>query len=152
MFLLACLNCNGLINQDKRRGLFSHVVKNKFDLVLLQETFWDQSIHDQAKLEWDGDILSSFYSPARRRGTSCLIRKGSDIDVHHFEPDINGRFLKLSITVDGQSFTVFNIYAPNTPSERKQFLEDISGKLRNVPEPIILAGDFNTVLNTYVDK
>ncbi|PIK62472.1 pol-like protein [Apostichopus japonicus] len=89
---------------------------------------------------------------ARRRGTSCLIRKGSDIDVHHFEPDINGRFLKLSITVDGQSFTVFNIYAPNTPSERKQFLEDISGKLRNVPEPIILAGDFNTVLNTYVDK
>ena len=152
MFLVASLNCNGLINQGKRRDLFTYLAKNKYDLVLLQETFWDQYIHSLAKLEWDGEICSSFYTISRRRGISCLVRKGSDIDIHHFESDNNGRFLDLHITVDEQPIRIINIYAPNSPSDRKLFFEDIARKLHTISDPIILAGDFNNVLNTLLDK
>ena len=152
MVSLASLNCNGLRNHEKRNELFTYLKKNRYDIVLLQETFWDDSIEKIAMREWDGEIISSNCLDINRRGVTILIRKNSDIDIESQRTFINGRLLQINVIVDEQRITIFNIYAPCNISEKKCFFNDFNQKISGCTNHIIIAGDFNTVLNTYLDK
>ena len=152
MFSLASLNCNGLRNHIKRKELFTYFEENKLDILLLQETFWDTTIHDRACREWNGTIVSSFYSTLKRRGVSCLINQNSGITIT-FQKSYNcGRLLHLDLRVDERDFSIINIYAPNDPAERKHFFADLSDIIARIQHPLVIAGDFNAVLNTDLDK
>lgn len=56
MLFLATLNCNGFRNSDKRDILLNLVTKRKYDIILLQETLWDDVNHESATKQWNGEI------------------------------------------------------------------------------------------------
>ncbi|KAJ8031231.1 hypothetical protein HOLleu_27895 [Holothuria leucospilota] len=152
MISLASLNCNGLINSERRHDLFSFCVRNKYDIILLQETFWDTRLHNQASLEWSGQIVSSCYNLQRSKGVCFLTKKDSDIELISFQNHIGGRLLQVEFLIDEVQFTIFNIYAPNVLSDRRKFFIDLKNIILKAAPPFILAGDFNNVLNCFLDK
>ena len=152
MLLVATLNCNGLRNKEKRVELFTHLSTKRYDVVFLQETFWDKASHDIATREWGGHIHSSFFKDNRRRGVSCLIKKDADIETRNIKTDENGRFIQLDMSIDSQVITFISIYAPNIVTERANFFLDLRNKLNEIGNQVIISGDFNTVLNVYQDK
>lgn len=152
MISLASLNCNGLRNKEKRSELFSYLKQKRYDIVLLQETFWDDQVHEAARREWGGSVLSSICSEMNRRGVTCLINGNSDIDVVNSSTFCDGRLLQINIIVDDQAITIFNVYAPCNSSERKYFFTDLQERIAKTTNQVIIGGDFNTVLNTYLDK
>ena len=152
MITLACLNCNGLRNNNKRKELFTYCQKRKFDIVCLQETFWNETMHDKAVTEWQGETISSFHPDSLRRGVTCLLRKDSGIEVITASPDSDGRLLQIELSCDDQLFTIISIYAPNVVSERKSFFSNLAEIVKQLENPCIICGDFNNVLNVYLDK
>ena len=107
----ANLNCNGLRNLTKMDELFTYLKMEKFDVILLQETFWDWPMHEQACKVWDGTIISSFYSDCKRRGVSCLVNKNSNVDII-------GLFLSLTFmrrTIPGKGISSLLIYTRKLP-------------------------------------
>ncbi|KAJ8029421.1 hypothetical protein HOLleu_28804 [Holothuria leucospilota] len=118
----------------------------------LCETFWNDQVHEAARREWGGSVLSSICSEMNRRGVSCLINGNSDIDVVNSSTFCDGRLLQINIIVDDQAITIFNVYAPCNSSERKYFFTDLQERIAKTTNQVIIGGDFNTVLNTYLDK
>ena len=119
MAILATLNTNGLRNTDKRAELFNLLIRKKYDIIFLQETFWNETYYEIAKQEWKGEVISSIYTAGNRRGVSFLIKKDTDIEITDCYTDNDGRFVKLDIILDNHEVTIVNIYAPNIPSDRK---------------------------------
>ena len=74
-----------------------------------------------------------------------------NFEIIKYKADVNGRFIIIDIKIENQLYTIANIYGPNNddPEFFQQFGEnllDFSG------ENIILAGDFNLVLEVEKDK
>ncbi|KAJ8028516.1 hypothetical protein HOLleu_30774 [Holothuria leucospilota] len=152
MISIASLNCNGLVTKNRRDELFTYCIREKFDIVLLQETFWDKSVHQKAAKEWPGQIFSSFYNIDRSKGVSVLIRRDSDIEVLNDICHVDGRTLQIDCAIDDQVISIVNVYSPHLASERKAFFIDLYQILSCISNPCILAGDFNTVINSKLDR
>ena len=154
MISLASLNCNGLRKKEKRTELFAYFAKIGFDIILLQGTFFDTSLHMDVCREWQGTVISSTYTENNRRGVTCLIKKNSDIDIVSHQTFNNGRLLEINILVDEHTLSIFNIYAPCECVERKRFFLDLKERVSHTQnqDHIIIFGDFNNVLNSYLDK
>ena len=57
---LISINCNGLRTKSKLQNVFSNFNLRKFDIICLQETFWDDNfVTSFVKYQWDGDIYYS---------------------------------------------------------------------------------------------
>lgn len=92
------------------------------------------------------------YSLQNRRGVATLIRKESDIEVKSYETDQTGRIIQTDLVIEEQTFTVINIYAPNNTVERKSFFLDVHKRLHKNKSKLIVTGDFNNIINTYLDR
>ena len=69
-------NCNGLCNVCKMNCIFALCVERKYDIVRLQETFWNNDFIEKVKRDqtiWEGGI---FYSNGEnnRQGVTILIK------------------------------------------------------------------------------
>ena len=126
--------------------------KEKYDIIFLQETFWDAPVEVFAKEEWNGNIYSSLHPVDKRKGVSILIRKDCDVQIIRSITDQIGRLLQIEACIEQQIVTLVNIYAPNNNTERKQFFTELHERLQIISSNIILAGDFNNVINTRLDK
>ena len=146
------MNCNGLRDKEKRTELFKLFVTEKFDVIFLQETFWDVRIEKLAKEEWNGNIYSSLHPDNNRKGVSTLIRKDFEVQIIGSFNDQSGRLLLTEFEIEHQLITFVNIYAPNDNIERKQFFLDLHDRLQNITTNIVLMGDFNNVINTRLDR
>lgn len=47
---------------------------------------------------------------------------------------------------------VINVYAPNDPSQRHDFLQEVSKDISELQGGILMAGDFNCVLDRHLDR
>lgn len=65
--------------------------------------------------------------------------------------DDDGRFLQCEFSYHGKSFRVCCIYCLNRNPARDQFLDDLHPKI-DPSVPTVLAGDFNTVFNSSLDR
>ena len=146
------LNCNGLRDKEKRTELFALLEKEKYDVIFLQETFWDAYIEDTASEEWNGNIYSSLYPLGNRKGVSTLISKDCGVKMIRSCSDQSGRLLLTELCIEHQRITFVNIYAPNNNTERKKFFLDLHDRLRGVNTHIVITGDFNNVINTRLDR
>ena len=77
MFNFISLNCNGLCDSNKRNCIFSMCNDRFYDIICLQETFWNDLFVKRNKRDktiWDGDI---FYSNSgnNRQGVAILVSK-----------------------------------------------------------------------------
>lgn len=142
-------NVRGLGSQAKRIKVLNHLSKLQADICLLQETHLSEL--DQNKIKSSQYHSYSAHYNTKQRGVCILINKKISYVHNTTITDPEGRFVIINITINNYSLTIGNLYGPNTddPSFFQNFFSSISN-LSNCP--IIIAGDFNTVLDPTTDR
>ncbi|CAC5366471.1 unnamed protein product [Mytilus coruscus] len=144
MVNIVSINANGLRDQSKFQKFCSFCSENYYDVVAIQETFWSDDLVTSFSKFWNGKI---FYSCAEthRQGVAFLISKKVEHEVNYIQ-SFDGRCVHIQLQQDDQLINIVNCYAPNSVLERTTFFENLSGKLINT-ENIILLGDMNTSMS-----
>ena len=102
------------------------------------------------KKEWKGELFASLGS-ASSCGSIILFKSGNNFTFSNFQSDLQGRIVCCSIDGPGWHAKLLGVYAPNIPSQRRNFFHNLSNYL-NDRGPFILAGDFNCVLDSSLDR
>ena len=141
-------NVRGLNEYVKRKSIF-HFLREKADIVCLQETHATNDCQDNWVTMWGGEIYWS-HGNAVSRGVNIMIKRNSPITVKTSFADTEGRLVGIVYEEDGESFVLINIYAPNNDSpeffvEAFKYFEQHNGHC-------IIVGDFNLVLNDSIDR
>lgn len=143
-------NVRGMCDDIKCRKLFDIFKKNKYDVIMLQEThatakdiyFW--------KNQWGGDVFYSNGTSASR-GVMTLFRKGLEFSIDSQYTDTDGQLVILDSVIRNRKYYMINLYAPNTdqPAFFKGILDHCQDK---AVAHCIVSGDFNLVLNPSLDR
>ncbi|PVD32215.1 hypothetical protein C0Q70_07644 [Pomacea canaliculata] len=148
---ISTLNCRGLRHDHKINALHQHIQKHNIDILLLQETHIDSlQIGNEIAQKLDGKIIWSLTTP-RGKGAALYINNKLNAEIHHFQTDFLGRYITATVTINACTMQITNIYAPNDLRERKNFFKDLYPLLAT-SHPQILAGDFNCIANSALDK
>lgn len=151
-FNIGSLNINGCRDVQKRTTLFKYLHLKKADVIMLQETHTDACNEVDWTNEWLGNIGLS-HGTNLSAGVAFLISKRVKNDPDFLEI-IPGRLLRADITIDNNSFSFFNIYAPNIGNERSVFFGKLSEELLKCPQDniVIIGGDFNCTVDHKLDR
>ena len=151
------LNCQGLRSIDNRDTLFSWLNCCKADFLCLQEmhavseeemSSWLKSAKDNGILRQGYDCISS---PGTNRSSGVAILYLSKYDLSSCARDDSGRMVSARFSSGIIEFQLCNIYGPNKAKEGDAFFENLYAILP--PDlPVILCGDFNTVLDPNKDR
>ena len=133
---IATLNVRGLNKEQKRITIFKWLDDNEIDIALLQETYCVENFISNFKRNWKGKMFHSPSNSKHAKGVCILFRKELCVDVVNFyKDDDDGRKILLNVDVDGTNFTIVNVYCPNFPNEREEFINNIKswvGKVKIV--------------------
>lgn len=151
-FNIGSLNINGCRDVQKRTTLFKYLHLKKADVIMLQQTHTDACNEVDWTNEWLGNIGLS-HGTNLSAGVAFLISKRVKNDPDFLEI-IPGRLLRADITIDNNSFSFFNIYAPNIGNERSVFFGKLSEELLKCPQDniVIIGGDFNCTVDHKLDR
>ncbi|CAC5388115.1 unnamed protein product [Mytilus coruscus] len=138
------INVNGLLDVAKFTKLCAICSENRYDIVALQETFWNPDFIVENKKHWNGEIFFSC-SDTNRQGVAFLVSpkyKNYVTEIKGF----NGRFIYIQLEVDNKIIDIVNVYCPNVVNEKDRFLKKVND---NIPksDDLILLGDFNQSLS-----
>jgi exonuclease III len=147
---IVSFNAKGLKGQKKREKVLHWLSNKDADIILLQESHYNDQDKNAWKGIWKGDIYSSA-GTSRSRGVTTLIRKSLPYKKLKEEKDLHGRWLLLSLEIDDVHYDIFNYYGPNL--DETIHLEEMLNQvdMDNIGNTII-GGDFNFVYNLDIDK
>ncbi|XP_016425152.1 uncharacterized protein LOC107753515 isoform X1 [Sinocyclocheilus rhinocerous] len=138
-------NVNGL--KRKRDQKFQKL--QNADVVFLQETHigvGDEHIIEGLKNKWH--IFYTKYTS--RKGSAILVRKTLDFEYISDERDNCGTYVLLKCNLVGQPYTLVSVYNHHTDTKT---LDKLSSYLQSMTTGLlVIGGDFNTVLNPFIDK
>ena len=148
---IASMNCRGLGEFTKRRDVFHFLREKNFSLYLLQDTHFTSGIEERIKREWGYDAYFSSFA-SNSRGVAILINNNIQYKLLDFTKDLGGNYIILRIEAFDTKFVIVNIYGPNDDQpdfyiNLEQNIIRTSGETDN----IIIAGDFNLVMNFDLD-
>ena len=108
------------------------------------------------KLEsnWEGGFIFS-QGKEHSRGTAILFRKEFQVNILNTHKTEDSRMILTNIKVEDKVFTLINIYAPNSSTERKVFFNKIQkwiNKYALNEEALIIGGDFNYTDQPSIDR
>ena len=154
-FTIGSLNVRGVNDRVKRKGIFDWAQEKCFDIVMLQECYCCEDIETEWADEWGGMCLFS-HGSKHSKGTVILIKKGFDLSIISKKVDIDGRYIILKVIIQGEDFTLVNLYAPNTMQGKQAFYEELGNSLGNMNidknRNIIVVGDWNSIQKYSLDK
>lgn len=142
-------NINGSGNPAKRRKILSYLKTNQADIVFLQETHLNQGEETRFKTGWAGHMFYSSFSSARN-GVMILVKRNINFVLKKEFKDSEGRIICLQAMVEGLLMVLCNIYAPN--KEDPLFFHEVNRILGEVEGQVVLAGDFNEVVDPCLDR
>ena len=152
---IGSLNVRGLNNPKKRKSVFNWATKNAFDVIFFQETYSDYECENEWRQEWGGSIIFA-HGTKHSRGTMILLKPGFECKIMSEKCDNNGRYIIATMEIDNYMFTFMNVYAPNKPSEKSIFFDELKNVISElgvtVENQIIAGGDFNSIFNESLDK
>ena len=147
---ICTFNVRGLGHTDKRRQIFEWLKLNKYDICLLQETHCEKLSYHKWEREWGGKCFFSGNS-RNSRGVGILLNHNLSVESTNHNTIIEGRLQSLNITIDEKDFFIINQYAPN--DDKTDFLQTLDTLINeNDDKSFIIGGDFNTVMDTNIDK
>ena len=138
----------GLNDYVKRKSIM-YYLREKADVVCLQETHCTESNESIWQTQWGGATFWSHGSNAAR-GVGILIRKNTDIEILNNFSDNTGRVVGIQYKEKHETFTLINIYAPNEDSP--DFFVEVFKLFEQYPGKRILTGDFNLVMDVKLDS
>ena len=135
----------------KRKRIFHFCHSLHVDLVLLQECHAVSSNdRDLWSYEWGGPLFLS-YGSSFSCGTAILVAPYLASRVIKVSCDTEGRLVCITLNLSSCQVQICNIYAPNQPSNRRDFFNKLSHFICG-NKPCILAGDFNCVPDVVLDR
>ena len=149
-FNIFSLNCRGLRDKVKRKGLFTKFRENCYDIILLQEVHITSDESRFWSSQWRGDF---FVSSGTSRSCGCitLVRGDSQVGMVEVFNDEKGRVLICKGQINDQEVNIVNIYAPN--EDDPGFFESLRRAMDGVGGATwIVGGDFNLTLNEELDR
>lgn len=144
------LNVNGLNNRVKREKILLQMEKEKGDIICLQETHLQKQEHEKLKSKTKSQVYFSSYNSSQK-GVAIIIKPQVGFEIENCVIDKEGRYVLVVGKVEGREFTIFNVYYP--PDSGTEFMlhliEILTTKSKGV---LIMAGDFNLVMNPKLDS
>ena len=146
----ASFNVNGLGDGSKRREVLKWIANKNDDIILLQETHSTTENEKNWNDSWNGKILFN-HGSSNSLGTAFLIRN-NNIRVNSHKIIVPGRLAILEFSHEGLDYCIANIYASNQDETDcvEKLLEETFG--RDKGDFMVMAGDWNTVLDNIKDK
>ena len=153
---LNSFNCRGLRDRQKRMNIFTWLKTHHNGITLLHETHSALTDEPDWSREWGSEIIFS-HGSTNSRGVAILIPESLKLNfkiVLTFK-DTSGRMLLLECNIEKNKFLIINVYAPT--KNRLDMQHEFSRNLKNLldeycDKALIIGGDFNTYLNTSLDK
>ena len=144
------LNVRGMGDCKKRKSIFNFVLKNKLDIILLQETHVCEENNKEWEREWTGTMKHSF-GTTQTGGVTILFSKKLKVSIKECS-EIQGRIINVLCEINEQKYSITNVYAPNN-DDPEFFLKmiEIIEKSQEV-DFLYVGGDFNLVLNPEIDR
>jgi exonuclease III len=143
-------NVQGLKGNNKKKKVLEWAKRKNFDIMTIQEAHIEEKCINDWRDVWKGNILYSC-GTNKSKGVAILIKENLEHEVMHEEKDKEGRWIVATLKMKGVLFTIANYYGPNDddPKHLNNMLEEIN---KIEPGKLIIAGDFNLVLNIHLDK
>lgn len=143
-------NVNGINEPVKRGKVLAHLKSLQADIIFLQETHLKHDSHSRLRCRWIQQIYHSNFS-IKARGTAILIRKGVPFKQLSTIVDRDGRYVILVGEIHSTPITLLNIYGPN--NDDPEFFRKVLNLIPDISSTkLIIGGDFNFVLDTYLDR
>ena len=122
-FKLCSNNVRGLNDRKKRSKYLTWLSENRLDIACLQETFCTANNQSEFNKNCEGQSYHSLSDSPHSRGVAILINNKLHISKFKCYNDNYGRILVMSFEMQGLSYTICSIYAPNKLKDRLEFLE-----------------------------
>ena len=144
MVNIVSINANGLRDLQKFQNFCKYCTENYFDVIGIQETFWDNNLVSDFGKFWEGKI---YYSCGKneRQGVAFLINKKYESSVKDVQ-SFDGRCIHIQLSCDDKIIDIVNCYAPNLVKDRVVFFQKIISIIPKT-ENVIVLGDMNTSLS-----
>ena len=110
---ISSLNARGLGNNEKGRVVFQWLRKKNYSIYMLQEARCTERSSETWAAEWGYTALFSSLASSKA-GVAILLNNNFTLNVLKQICDIQGRYNIIDLEVDKLTFTICNIYAPNT--------------------------------------
>lgn len=142
------VNLRGAQLAEKRKDVLNFLKQKRYSIYFLQDTHFTKREEAYIRAQWGFECFFSSYS-SEARGVSIMLNNNFEYKLHAQEADLEGNKLLLDISVNGKRMTLINIYGPNRDSP--DFFAKIKQDIERFGNNVILAGDFNLVLDPKVD-
>ena len=144
-------NIRGIGSPAKKTKILNNLLQLKSDICLLQETHLTEAGSRKLTARWIGQAYHCPYN-LKQRGVSILINKNIPYTHSATVKDPEGRYIIINGNIGQDKITIANVYGSNTDSPEFFHTHSMFSELSNFPDfPLILGGDFNTVLDTKQD-
>ncbi|KAK6188037.1 hypothetical protein SNE40_004305 [Patella caerulea] len=149
---IVSLNVNGVGKLHRKRMFVRELKRVNPDVCLVQESHVE-SVNEGMKIEsMCGYKAIWSFGCNRQYGVGILINNNLNYDIIKFDFDHSGRMVYIDVSIDRVEFRFLNIYAssPSCPDRRAFF--DYIYKYCVTSHFLILAGDFNFIMDSSLDK
>ena len=146
---IASLNIRGL--QNKRNRIFQYFKSEKYDIILVQETYSTPQDENIRKKKREGPAFFSSLNNHKCGVAILCTNNQNKLKASYENTHKSGEHLSIKIEMESSSFIITNIYAPNIPKKRKNFFQNLETFITNNNNNI-LGGDFNMVENIQKDR
>ena len=144
------MNCRGLAGIHKRRDVLHFICQKDYNIVFLQDTHMTIRQIQYFDCLWKGKSLHSCFS-SHSRGTAILIRNNMQYNIITEIKSDSGNYVIIVCKIGADAYAFINVYGPNEDSPT--FFENLSEQIDNLEvDHIIIAGDFNFVINPEADS
>lgn len=142
------VNLRGAQLAEKRKDVLNFLKQKQFSIYFLQDTHFTKKEENYIRSQWGFDCYFSSYS-SEARGVAIMLNNNFEFTLHEKVEDTEGNKLILDITINKKRMTLINIYGPNKDSP--DFFSNIKEDIDKFGNNVILAGDFNLVLDPSID-
>ena len=143
-------NVNGLRKNPKWKSIFYFLKQKNYDIIFLQKVHSCLNDKKLWQYEWGGKLFFS-HGENNSKGVAILIKQSLKIDFGNINIDPTGRYCFAEIKINDKSFVIGSIYAPT--KDKPAFFDSLFSVIANFSHTdLILAGDWNVVLNDTLDK
>ncbi len=142
--------CDGLNSAVKRTRVLEYLHRKSISCALFQESHLKQS--DVARFQNLYYKLAAFSCALNKtKGVLILVNRKLHLTIEHLGNDEEGRFFFIRCKIHNTRLALVSIYGPNE-TDSAFFTKVSKALLEQIDCPLVVGGDFNTVVNPALDK